>query len=106
MRKTYPYHVAENLVEPKDRGTAGGEPLVEYDKEDRKISFLRPKKLFKELRADESTMKAIRERRYLCNRNNDSLGLYLQSTLFLHISEEETYHQARETMPIQDCSEW
>jgi hypothetical protein len=46
------------------------------------------------------------QRRYLCNQNNDSLGLYLQSTLFLHISEEEIYHQARETMPIQNRSEW
>jgi hypothetical protein len=46
------YHVAENLVEPKDRGTARGEPLVEYDKEDGKISFLGPKKLFEEFRAD------------------------------------------------------
>jgi hypothetical protein len=28
------YHVAENLIESKDRETARGEPLVEYDKED------------------------------------------------------------------------
>ena len=56
------YHVAENLIEPKDQGTARGEPLVEYDKEDGKISFLGPKKPFEEFRADESAMKAIRDR--------------------------------------------
>ena len=56
------YHVAENLIEPKDWGTARGEPLVEYDKEDGKISFLGPKKLFEEFRADEFAMKAIRDR--------------------------------------------
>jgi len=50
------YHVAENLIEPKDRGAARGEPLVEYDKEDGNISFLGPKKRFKEFRADESAM--------------------------------------------------
>jgi hypothetical protein len=55
------YH-AENLIEPKDRGTARGEPLVEYDKEYGKISFLGPKKLSEEFRADESAIKAIRGR--------------------------------------------
>jgi len=35
---------------------------VEYNKEDRKISFLGPKKLFEEFRADESSVKAIRDR--------------------------------------------
>jgi hypothetical protein len=33
------YYVAENLIGPKDRGAVRGEPLVEYDKEDGKISF-------------------------------------------------------------------
>ena len=35
---------------------------MEYDKEDGKISSLAPKKLFDEFRADESAMKAIRDR--------------------------------------------
>lgn len=84
---------------------------MEYDKEDGKISFLAPKKLFEEFRADGSAMKAIRDSHsehaasLPCNQNNDFLGLYLQSTLSLHISEEEIYHQAREKVPIQDRSE-
>jgi len=40
------YHVAENLIKPKDGRTARGEPLVESDKEDGKISFLGPKTTF------------------------------------------------------------
>jgi hypothetical protein len=53
--------MAENLTKPKDQGTARGERLVECDK-DGKISFLGPKKLFEEFRADGSAMKAIRDR--------------------------------------------
>jgi hypothetical protein len=56
------YYVAENLIEPKNRGAARGEPPVEYDKEDGKMSFLGPKELFEELRTDESAMKVIRDR--------------------------------------------
>ena len=63
MRKTlFLYHVAANLIEQNDRGTARGEQLEEYDKADGKISFLGPKKLFEEFRVDEFAMKIIRDR--------------------------------------------
>jgi hypothetical protein len=63
MRKTCSYTMwLGALIEPKDWGIARGEPLMEYDKEDGKISFLGPKELFEEISTDESAMKAIRDR--------------------------------------------
>lgn len=45
--------VRRGLVEQQDRGEARGIPLVGYEREDGKLSFLGPKELFDSFRADQ-----------------------------------------------------
>lgn len=45
--------INRGLVEPEDRGEARGVKLVGYEREDGRISFLGPKKLFDDARVDQ-----------------------------------------------------
>ncbi len=56
------YQVLEYMVDSKDQGQFRDEPLISYDREDGKISFMGPKRLFDEFREDGEAMQAIRER--------------------------------------------
>ena len=53
------YRVTQNLVPPVDRGSARGESLQAYEREDGKLSFLGPKRLFDEFRADRTAMETL-----------------------------------------------
>ncbi|RYP40805.1 hypothetical protein DL767_001451 [Monosporascus sp. MG133] len=56
------YHVSEGIVEENPQGTFRDEQLVSYNREDGKINFIGPKKLFEAFRSDETAMDAIRKR--------------------------------------------
>lgn len=56
------YQVLENRAPSKYQGKFRDEPLISYDREDGKISFIGPKELFDGIRKDGDTMRAIRER--------------------------------------------
>ena len=56
------HRLLESMVNAKDQGRFRDEPLISYEREDGKVSFLGPKKLFEEFRDDDAAMQAIRER--------------------------------------------
>ncbi|KAK0703655.1 hypothetical protein B0T26DRAFT_815474 [Lasiosphaeria miniovina] len=59
--------VIEGMVDSQDQGEFRDEPLISYDREDGKISFIGPKKLFDEFRKDREAVRAIRERQEIFN---------------------------------------
>ena len=56
------HRVVENMVEAKDQGMFRDELLISFEREDGKVSFLGPKRLFDEFRDNDATMQAIRGR--------------------------------------------
>lgn len=57
------YHVLEKKIEPKVPGYSfRDEPLVSYKREDGRLSFVGPRKLFDGFREDEEAMQALRKR--------------------------------------------
>src|SRR4051812_42310880 len=48
------HRVLENMVDVKDQGVFRDEPLISYEREDGKISFLGPKRHFDEFRDDDA----------------------------------------------------
>jgi len=59
---TFLYQVLKNRAPSKDQGKFRDEPLISYDREDGKISFIGLKMLFNGIRKDGDTIRAIRER--------------------------------------------
>ena len=50
------------MIDSNDQGKFREESLISYDREDGKISFIGPKRLFDEIRKDHDAMRAVRER--------------------------------------------
>jgi len=61
------YQVTENMVDSKDQGEFRDEQLISYDREDGRISFMGPKRLFDEFRKDSDAVHAIRNRQEVFN---------------------------------------
>jgi hypothetical protein len=56
------YQVAEGMVEARERGTFRDEAVTSYDRQDGKISFIGPKKLFDAFKLDSTAVQALRKR--------------------------------------------
>jgi hypothetical protein len=59
--------VIENMIDSKDQGEFRDEQLISYDREDGRVSFMGPRRLFDEFRKDSDAVQAIRNRQEVVN---------------------------------------